>query len=181
MKTALLIIDVQNFYFPNGSCELCQPTPTLYEVKKLLDYFRKQELPVYFIQHIWDLKSYPEGLSEEEAIHKDISPLGGEKVFLKERPNSFSNKDLQPELEKNQIDKLVICGMMTHMCVDTTVRAAKDVGYDITIISDACATKALEWKGRMLPADVVQDVYMASLENVFAEILTCEEYLASKI
>lgn len=48
---------------------------------------------------------------------------------------------------KKDITDLVVCGMMTHMCVDTTVRAAKDYGYGITLISDGCATKDLEWNG----------------------------------
>ena len=127
MKTALLIIDVQNDYFPNGNCELFQSELALKEVKRLQNFFRKKELPVYFIQHISDKQAsffVPDSFGAE--IHNEISPMDGEKVFIKNRPSSFSNKDLQLELIRNHIEKLVICGMMTHMCIDTTVRAAKE-------------------------------------------------------
>lgn len=178
MNTALLIIDVQNDYFSNGKCELFHPELAIKEVKILLEFYRKKELPVYFVQHISDKQAsffVPNSFGAE--IHNEIRPMDGEKVFIKDRPSSFSNKDLQPELVSNHIESLVICGMMTHMCVDTTVRAAKDLGYHITLISDACTTKSIEWKGRKIPADVVQDVYMASLENNFAEIVMCKEYI----
>ena len=178
MKTALLIIDVQNDYFPNGNCELFQSELALKEVKRLQNFFRKKELPVYFIQHISDKQAsffVPDSFGAE--IHNEISPMDGEKVFIKNRPSSFSNKDLQLELVSNHIEKLVVCGMMTHMCVDTTVRAAKNFGYHVTLISDACTTKSLDWKGETIPANVVQSVYMASLENAFADIMTSKEFV----
>ena len=80
------------------------------------------------------------------------------------------------ELKKTGVTDVVICGMMTHMCIDTTVRAAKDFGYNATLISDACATKDLKWNGENIPADVVQNVYMASLHGKFANVITGEEY-----
>ena len=180
MNTALLIIDVQNDYFINGKCELFQSQLALEEVKRLLNFFRKKELPVYYVQHISDKKAsffIPDSFGAE--IHDEIRPMDDEKVFIKNKPSSFSNKDLQPELIRNHIEKLVVCGMMTHMCVDTTVRAAKDLGYHITLISDACTTKSLDWKGEIIPASVVQKVYMASLENTFADIMTCNEYVGA--
>ena len=66
--------------------------------------------------------------------------------------------------------------MMTHMCVDTTVRAAKNLGYEITLLEDACATKELEWNHISVPAPVVQAVFMASLSNKFAEIVTVDQW-----
>ena len=70
-----------------------------------------------------------------------------------------------------------MCGMMTHMCVDTTVRAAKDLGYLVTLISDACATKDLEWNGLKLSASFINDVYMASLNGRFATVMSSTDYL----
>lgn len=80
-------------------------------------------------------------------------------------------------LMENEITDLVVCGMMTHRCVDTTVRAAKDYGYKITLISDGCATKDLEWNGDKLPASIVQSVYMTSLNQKFATVTTSENFL----
>lgn len=79
------------------------------------------------------------------------------------------------KLIESEITELVVCGMMTHMCIDTTVRAAKDYGYQITLISDGCATKDLEWNGVTLPATLIQNVYMASLNKKFANVILSSE------
>lgn len=79
---------------------------------------------------------------------------------------------------KNEITDLVVCGMMTHMCVDTTVRAAKDYGYNITLISDGCTTKDLACYGDKVSASTVQSVYMASLNQEFATVTLSTEFLS---
>lgn len=178
MKTALLIIDVQNDYFPNGKYELYQPELALKNIEELLTYFRKNELPVYYVQHIADKTSsffVPD--TDGVNIHKSITPLDSEKVIIKHSPNSFFETSLQEELEKDSITELVICGMMTHMCIDATVRAAKELGYNITLISDACATKDLVENGKQIPAEVVQHIYMATLHPRFANVMTCKNFL----
>ena len=63
------------------------------------------------------------------------------------------------------------CGMMTHMCVDTTVRAAMDHGYSVKLAADACATKDLEINGEIIPAETVQKTFIAALKGVFATII----------
>lgn len=177
MKKALLIIDVQNDYFPNGACELYQSKQALEKIKSLLSHFRKNELPVYFIQHIADkTASFFVPDTEGAEIHEAIAPLASEKVIIKHFPNSFFETPLQEELEKDSVTELIVCGMMTHMCVDTTVRTAKDFGYPVTLISDACATKDLELNNKRIPAQIVQDVYMASLHPKFANVMTCDNF-----
>ena len=61
--------------------------------------------------------------------------------------------------------------MMSHMCVDTTVRAAMDHGYDVTLVANACATMDLTINGETIPADTVQKTYIASLAGIFAKIV----------
>lgn len=145
MDTALMIIDVQNDYFPQGKCELSQSEQALTATKRLLEHFRAKKLPIFYVQHI-----SPESATfflpntKGVQLHKDIKPLCSENVIVKHMPNSFHETTLQEKLTALSIKKLVICGMMTHMCVDTTVRAAKDFGYYVTLISDACATKAYQ-------------------------------------
>lgn len=177
MKKALLIIDVQNDYFPNGTCPLCEPEAALNVIKSLLTYFREHKLPVFYIQHVADMQAsffVPE--SEGVQIHNDIKPLNTEIVIEKHYPNSFYATSLRYELVKNEITDLVICGMMTHMCIDTTVRAAKDYGYNLTLISDGCATKDLEWCGVTIPAHTVQNTFMAALNYKFAAAITSTAY-----
>lgn len=177
MNKALLIIDVQNDYFSNGRCELHQPESALVAIKRLLFYFRKQHLPVFYIQHIADQNaSFFVENTQGVKLHPDLVPLDTEKVIVKHYPDSFLKTALQNELNKADISELVICGMMSHMCIDTTVRTASSLGYTITLISDACATKDLTWKTEVIPAKVVQNVYMASLNQKFASVLSCQEY-----
>ena len=143
----------------------------------MLHYFRKQNLPIFHVQHI----SSQDGTfflpdSNGANIHKEIAPLKNEKVVIKHFPNSFHETTLLHQLKEAEIEELVVCGMMTHMCIDTTVRASKDYGYKIVLIADACATKDLEWNGITLPANMVQSVYMASLNKVFAEVITSSDF-----
>lgn len=178
MKKALLIIDVQNDYFENGKCELHRPDYALNAIKAILKYFRENNEPVYFIQHISSKGvAFFEPDTAGVQIHRDITPLKQEQIIVKHYPNSFFQTTLQQKLEEAGITELVICGMMTHMCIDTTVRAANELGYQITLLSDACATKDLEWNHLLISADDIQAVYLASLNREFADVQTSKDYL----
>ena len=175
----LLIVDVQNDYFPGGKFELYEADSALKKTRLLLDRFRKDKKPVIFVQHINDYEGaafFEKGAAGAE-IHEDIMPLPDERVVVKYQPNGFYKTGLADTLREAGIDELVVCGMMTHMCIDTTVRAAKDEGFPVTLISDACAARELSIKGRAVPADVVQDAFLAALDGVFARVMTAAEYL----
>ena len=178
MKKALLIIDVQNDYFPNGKCQLYKPEVALNTIKDLLEHFRKQDLPVIYIRHESIQGTFFIPNTDGVQIHNDIKPLDTETVIVKHYPNSFYETNLQNKLIENGVMELVVCGMMTHMCIDTSVREAKDLGYYVTLIADACATKDLEWNGRKLPASFINDVYMASLNSKFAKVIASADYFA---
>ena len=177
MKKALLIIDVQNDYFPNGKCQLYKPEVALNAIKDLLKDFRKQDLLVIYIRHESINGTFFNPNTDGVQIHNDIKPLDTETVIVKHYPNSFYETNLQNKLVENGVTELVICGMMTHTCIDTTIRAAKDYGYELTLISDGCATKELEWNGDYIPADTVQSIFMASLNQKFANVITSTDYL----
>lgn len=175
MKKALLIIDVQNDYFANGKYQLYKPEIALNTIKNLLNNFRRQNFPVIYIRHESIQGTFFNPNTDGVQIHNDIKPLDTETVIVKHYPNSFYETNLQNKLVENKVTELVVCGMMTHMCIDTTVRAAKDYGYEITLISDGCATKDLEWNGVTLPASLIQSTYMASLNEKFANIILGSE------
>jgi nicotinamidase-related amidase len=109
-----------------------------------------------------------------------VKPKNGEKVIIKHYPNSFRETELFDHLKKGNITDLVICGMMTQMCVDSTVRAAKDFGFNIIVIGDACATKDLEVNGETVKAEQVQVAFLAALNYFYATVRTAEEYLNEK-
>ena len=178
MKKALLIIDVQNDYFPGGKFELVEADQALGATKKLINKFRENNDPIFYVQHLSDSDGeffIPNTKGCE--IHEEITPLERDEVIIKYYPNSFLGTHLQETLQKNEIQELVVCGIMTHMCVDTTVRAAQDYGYQLTLIADGCATRDLERNGTIISAAIVQETYFASLDGIFAAVMTSKEYL----
>lgn len=171
-EEALLIIDVQNDYFPGGTCELKDVFEAEKRIISLIKESRETGRPVIYVQHINppDDTFFQEGTFGCEITER-IKPQSGDKVIVKNYPNSFFKTELDSYLKKKKIKKLIVCGMMTHMCVDTTVRAAMDHGYDVDVVADACATKDLEIQGEIIPARVIQKAFLASLEGVFAKIV----------
>ena len=110
-------------------------------------------------------------MREALLISERIRPEKGDKIIIKRYPNSFLETEMDAYLKSLQIDTLIVCGMMTHMCVDTTVRAAMDHGYHIKLVADACATMDLELDGEIIPAETVQKAFIASLSGVFATVI----------
>jgi len=111
-------------------------------------------------------------------IHSCVAPAEDEPVIRKHYPNSFRDTYLLTYLKNRGITDLTVAGMMTHMCVDTTVRAAFDLGLSCTIAHDACATRDLSFGGRRVAAAEVQAAYVAALDGLFARALTVEEIVA---
>lgn len=179
MKKALIIIDVQNDYFEGGAMTLIGADKACKNTQALIDKFRRDKSAIVYIQHIASRAdaSFFLDKSEGAQIHKSIMPLANEKVIIKHYPNSFRDTDLMEYLKINKVDNLVICGMMTHMCVDATTRAAKDLGFDISLISDACATKNLEHNGEIIKAIDVQNSFLSALNYFYSVVQTTEQYL----
>jgi len=179
MKEGLIIIDIQNDYFDRGTMTLVNSDNACKNAKLLLDRFRSENLPVIFIQHIAARPSATFFLPNTKGaeIHETVHPMENEKVIIKHLPNSFKETDLLDFLKEKQITDLVICGMMTHMCVDATTRAAKDFGFNITVIGDACATKDLEINGQLVIASEVQNSFLAALNYFYSTVKTTKQYL----
>jgi nicotinamidase-related amidase len=179
MKEALLLIDIQNDYFPGGKMELVSMEEAAKKAAKLLKVFRTASKPVFFIKHMStrsDATFFVPG-TQGTDIHSSVSPLPDETVIEKHFPNSFLQTELLSVLKESEVTDLIICGAMSHMCIDTTVRAAKELGFKCTLIADACATRNLKFGEEILPAQTVHASFMAALDGMFATIMTTEEYL----
>ena len=172
MKEALLIIDVQNDYFPGGANELSHPFNAEKRIQELIAESRICGRPVIYIQHFNPPGDtfFLEGTFGAE-ISERIKPQAEDKVIIKRYPNSFLETELDEYLKSLRVDTLIVCGMMTHMCVDTTVRAAMDYGYQVKLVADACATMDLALNGETIPAETVQKAFIAALDGVFATII----------
>lgn len=178
---ALVIIDIQNDYFPGGKMELVGSNAAAENAALLLAAFSKAQRPVFHVQHIslaptatFFLPDTPGAL-----IHPLVCPQEGETVVQKHYPNSFRDTPLLDLLKVRGITSIALVGMMTHMCVDTTTRAAFDLGFTCHLAHDACATRDLAHDGKTVDASHVQTAYMAALGQVFAKVLSTQEMCAN--
>jgi nicotinamidase-related amidase len=178
MTQALLVIDIQNDYFPDGKMELVGAAKAAKNAAIVMSRFREQGLPVIHVQHIAVSPTatffLPETFGVE--IHRDVAPMLDELVVVKHFPNAFRATALKEVLESLKVDELAVVGMMTHMCIDTTVRAANDFGYQVTLIGDACATRNLEFNGHTVDAQNVQAAYLAAIDGSFARVVSADAF-----
>jgi nicotinamidase-related amidase len=181
MTKALVLIDLQNDYFPGGRMQLVGADAAVSRAAVLLAGFRGQSLPVVHIQHIATRPGATFFLpgTEGSEIHPEVKPLPGERIIVKHYPSAFRETELLACLRGLGATELVVAGMMTHMCVDTTVRAAADLGLQCTLAHDACATKDLSFGERTVPAADVQVSYLAALSGSFATVRPAAEIAAA--
>ena len=179
MNTALVLVDIQQDYFPKGRMEVVGAVEAGRAAIKLLDYFRAKKLPVVHVQHISTRADATFFLPATEGInfYEGVRPLAAEAVVRKHFPNSFRDTNLHEYLESQKIKELVICGMMSHMCIDATVRAAFDGGYTCIVAHDACAARNLVFNGIDIPAMHVHGAYMAALGAVYAQVMSAGEII----
>jgi nicotinamidase-related amidase len=178
-ESALLIIDIQNDYFPGGAMTLEGAEAAGQNAAKLLAAFRARHLPVFHMQHLSvrpGATFFIPGTPGAE-IHPSLAPAANEKVLEKNYPNSFRETALETRLEAAGTRHLVIAGMMTQMCVDATVRQAFDLGYRITLAADACATRDQSFGGQTIPAAQVHGAFLAALNGLYAKVLPVDEIL----
>lgn len=181
MSTALVIIDIQNDYFTGGRMELDGSDSAASRAALLLKAFRQSGWPIFHIQHISTRTGAGFFLPNTAGvqIHASVAPISGETVVVKHFPNSFRDTDLKNLFHAANVDSLLVCGMMTSMCVDATVRAAFDYGFTCTVVSDACATKTLSLDSITVPAIHVHTSFLAALGAVYAEIKATDDILAT--
>lgn len=169
-STALLLIDIQDFYFPGGKSALVGPEKAAQNAALLLISFRDKGLPVIHVRH----NAEPGG-----DINKIVKPSEGEKIISKDAVNCFIGTDLLDYLKTEKIDTLIICGMQTHMCVEAATRAASDLGFKCYLIHDACATKDLTFGNKVVKAEDVHYSTLSTLKN-YAVVESTDEFLGRR-
>ncbi len=179
MNKCLIIVDIQNDYFPGGKMELAGIEEAAQKASLLLTEFRKTGLPVIYIQHI---SMAPNAFflmpgTDGAKINDMVAPKKDETVAVKNYPNSFRDTCLLEILRNMHIDDLVICGAMSHMCIDATTRAAFDLGFNCIVAEDACATRDLYFNNRIVKASEVHASFMAALSYPFAKVVTAKDIL----
>ncbi len=173
MGRALVVVDIQNDYFPGGAHPLVGPEAAAANARRLLDSFRSGAGELVHIQHVWDSPdaSFMRPGTPGVEIHDYVAPLAGETVIQKAHPNSFLDTPLEELLRARGVDEVVVCGMMTSMCVDATARAAADLGFAVTVASDACAAPDLEFGGETIPARQVHAAFLSALAGGYGTVV----------
>jgi len=180
MKKGLLLVDIQNDYFPGGTMELVGMEQAAARARQLLQQFRTSKAPIFHIQHLATRPGATFFLPETTGaqIHDLVAPLPGEQLVTKHYPNSFRETTLLERLRCESVTDLVICGAMSHMCIDATTRAAFDFGFNCTVVEDACATRDLSFQGKTIKAADVHAAFMAALMVPYAKVMRTEEILS---
>jgi len=180
MSTALIVIDIQNDYFPNGKMELVNPDKAAANAAKVIEWFRQNNKDnIFHVQHIASDPALGFFLPDTEGseIHETVLPLEHENMITKHFPNSFLKTDLESKLREKGITKVIVVGMMTHLCIDATVRAAVDLGYETTLIEDACATMELSYQDKVVPAEQVHYAFVSALNGMYANVISSGDFL----
>lgn len=168
--TALLIIDIQDFYYPGGALPLSGPEAAGANAAKLIERARFVGKPVIHVGH---------NAKAGRGFHADVMPLETEVVVMKDDVNAFLHTNLQTILQGAGIKRLLICGMQTHMCVEAATRAAHDLGYEVLVVGDACATRDLTYADVTVPAAQVHAATLATIERTYGKVVTVEEALGA--
>jgi nicotinamidase-related amidase len=175
--TALIIIDMQNDYFPEGRFALPGMEDAAKRAADLLEYFRRTSKPVFHVRHIELDESATFFIPNTDGIeiHSSVAPQSGERVIDKHYPNGFKGTELFKELVGAGISNLVICGAMSNMCIDATVRAGSDGGFNCMVAWDACAASEVALGDREVEAEQVHLCFMGALASAYARVMTTDE------
>lgn len=179
-KTAMLLIDIQMDYFTPGKLEIPDGEAVLEKVAKLREWARTKGIRIIHIQQL-SKAGGPLFASDGEGVnfHPKVAPKEGEKVITKALPSSFINTELGEYLKSNSIDTLIIIGLMTHMCVETTARDAAQLGYKAIVVSDCTASRDLPNydSSGVMPAREVHAAALTAIADRFADIMPSEKVM----
>lgn len=156
IKTALLIVDIQDFYFPGDGPGLVNAEEASLVAKEILQEFRNENQLIIHVRH---------QSSKGFKIHKNVKPKANEKVISKEEVNSFQGTDLLEYLKRQNVNRLVVIGMQTQMCLEAAVRAGHDYGFECVVVGDACATRDLKFGDQVIKAADVHASTLATIEG----------------
>ena len=171
---------MQNDYFPGGKWALSGIELAADNAARVLATARAAGDLVVHVRHEFPTAEAPFFApgSAGARIHPKVNSLEAEPVVLKHHVNSFRETGLKALLDRHGAEELVICGAMSHMCVDAGVRAASDLGFKCIVVHDACATRDQEFNGAVIPAEQVHAAFMAALRFGYAKLVSTEEYFA---
>jgi nicotinamidase-related amidase len=178
MKNALILVDIQSDYFEGGNWPVANMAQAAENAARLLGAARAKGEMIVHVHH-----EMPEGGpffvagTEGAKIDPVVAPQADEARVLKHRPNSFQNTGLEAMLRDAGVSSVAICGAMSQMCIDSTARAARDLGFDVTVVEDACGAKETSFGNVTVPAEQVHATIMGALSGTYATVTDTDAYL----
>ena len=176
--TALIVLDLQRDYFPDGKFALPGIERTVERASVLIELFRAQGMPVIHVRHVERDPAVGFLLDDTPGVKIDVrvAPQGEDMLITKNYPNAFRDTTLAKVLHVLGAKELFFCGAMSNLSVDATVRAAFDMGYRCTVIEDACAASDLKFGGKIIPAAQVHGAFMAALASAYGEVVDLKTF-----
>lgn len=179
-KSALIVIDMQRYFLEDGAdAYLGAPNSLVSNVKSLIGAFREAKKPVIFSRHAhrkgddpgqmwrwWEGKLPWEGQTQANLVD-EITPAADEILITKTRYSVFEGTDLNDQLKDLGMNAVVLCGVMTNLCVDTTARHAFMKDFQPIVVEDACASNCKD----------LHDAAISNLKYGFAYIEKTESIL----
>jgi len=179
-KTALILVDIQNDYFTGGKWPVDGMARAADNAARVLTKARTDGTKVVHIRHeipVQDAPFFEPGTSGAD-IHAAVAPIGDEPVITKFFPNSFRDTPLLQQLRDDNVTAVVIIGAMSQMCIQGTARAACDFGFDVQVVHDACAARAVTFEQVDVPAAQVHAAMMGALSGTYAEMVSTDSFCA---
>ncbi|KAG1193392.1 hypothetical protein G6F36_000883 [Rhizopus arrhizus] len=182
MKEALIIVDVQNDYFPGGRFPTDSPVETAQAIAQLMEKFRRENKEVVHVVHHSteeqrkQLNFFEPGTPGVE-IHESVKPLASEKIFIKHEVSSFVGTDLKEHLESKGIDTIIVVGMMIHNCVNSTVYSGSHRGFKCIVVDEAVNTFDQPYDGRIIKAKQIKEAFLAGIQFAYAKVKKVDDIL----
>lgn len=178
-KSALVLIDCQNTY-REGVMQLEGVEPALVQCQKLLARYRDAGRPVIHIQHDAGTGSPYDVNDRIGAIADIVKPRDGEPIVVKTYPSSFEKTNLDDLLKGFGVEDVALVGFMTHVCVNSTARAAFNHGYRATVVGNATATRSLPSPtGGVTSAKDLHEASLTALNDIFAVVVPSADDIAN--
>jgi nicotinamidase-related amidase len=173
MPAALLVVDVQEGMFRVPGLQPYRGEEVVSRISDLIRRARAAGVPVLHVRHAGGEGHVLEKDTPGFAHHHAATPAAGEAVFSKTECSAFQGTELAEHLSHIGVDTLIVCGMQTEMCIDTTCRVAKGLGYRVLLVADAHTT----FDSSVLTADQIVRHHNKTLSGMFVELVTSDQVL----
>ncbi|MEH6457711.1 MAG: cysteine hydrolase family protein [Cocleimonas sp.] len=177
-KTLLLLIDLQNA-IDHPSWGKRNNLEAEENITNLLTHWRDQQMPIVHIKHMsTDPNSHYRPNQPGNDFRTSTMPIASEEVIEKNSHSAFIGTTLEENCRSRNINQIVAVGVITNNSIEATARMSGNLGFDTTVVSDACYTfDKRDYGGTWHSAQTIHDIALANLENEYAQIMSTREIL----